>query len=84
METNALSKHILCSPDSCPMLDACPRGPVPGAPCFLKEEYANYIDRTIAQTFSQMDQSPETTLRINILLKPLFLVKFIGKDRIFG
>ena len=45
---------------------------MPGAPCFMKEEYAKYIDLTVAQTFSQMSQSPETTLRVNMLLKPLF------------
>jgi len=72
METNALSKYHLCEPHSCPMISTCPRGPTPNAPCFVKDEYGKYVDQVMAQVFTGMEKSPEATLRINILLKPLF------------
>jgi len=72
METTSLSKFALCEPDTCPMMQTCPRGPTPGAPCFIKAEYAKYVDSSVARVFTDMEKSPEAMLRINVLLKPLF------------
>ncbi len=45
---------------------------MPGSPCYLKEEFAHYVDRSISDTFTDLTLSPETELRVNVLLKPLF------------
>lgn len=67
-----LTKYTSCEPDKCPLADECPNGPMPGLPCYLKEEYSKFVDRAVATTFVHMDKSSETNLRVNTLLKPLF------------
>jgi hypothetical protein len=72
MEKNPLTKYTSCDPDRCPLSEDCPEGPMPGLPCYLKEEYSKFVDQSIATTFVKMTESPETELRVNVLLKPLF------------
>jgi hypothetical protein len=38
----------------------------------MKQDFSRYVDQSITQVFEKLDQSPETELRLNVLLKPLF------------
>jgi hypothetical protein len=38
----------------------------------MKQEFSQYVDQSVSDTFTDLKLSPETELRINILLKPLF------------
>lgn len=72
MPTNMLTKYVECDPEKCPLVEQCPDGPLPGAPCNMKQQFVVQIDRTISDTFEKLDNAPETRLRLDILLKPLF------------
>jgi len=69
---NMLTKHIECDPEQCPIAEECPNGPMPGAPCHIKEQFLFQLDRTVSDTFKKLDDAPETRLRLDLLLRPLF------------
>ncbi len=68
----AIISYINCDPDMCPISDTCPVGPTPYQPCEIKKSFDGYLNNTLASTFAQLERHPEVSLRLNLLLKPLF------------
>lgn len=69
---NSLTSLMNCDPDSCPIAENCPVGPVPHLPCRIKEEFDNALNDRLADTFHQLDKHPEVSVRLNFMIKPLF------------
>ena len=81
----------LCKPDDCPLADKCPIGPTPNLPCEYREKFLAELNHNIARSFKDIDASPEVSIRVNLMLRPLFeqllqlrLSELANPDPLFG
>ena len=81
----------LCKPDDCPLAERCPIGPTPNLPCEYKQKFLEELNHNIARSFRDIDASPEVSIRVNMMLKPLFeqllqlrMAEHANPDALFG
>jgi len=69
---NSLELQYVCLPEKCPVAEKCTVGPMPNSPCPVKTGFMDYISESLAMTFKDIDERPEVSIRVNLLIKPLF------------
>lgn len=72
MKNLPVPRMALCRPDECPLAENCPIGPTPNLPCDYKQKFLFELNTNIALAFKDIDASPEVSIRVNLMLKPLF------------
>ena len=63
---------VTCHPQTCPIGENCPIGPMPNLQCTLKSKYTKDVQMRIKEMFPMLISDPVIMMKVEFLLVPLY------------